>query len=318
MISPPDIEHAGDEALDLRADADAWWTVHRGDSPIVGTAIHNGRAVRGTLARLMALGAEERLREEDPFTEFAIRDIPNRIVFHRSRFEIDLNRAREAAVYLAPEQAWGLDIWREQPTPEAVEESLAVHDAYYAMLRQTLGAIEARHGRFVLLDIHSYNHRRDGPDAPPSDPETAPEINIGTFSMNRKYWAHVLDPFIEALRGFEFRGRRMDVRENVAFMGKGEQTRFIHEAFARTGCAIAVEFKKFFMDEWTGLPDREALMAMRAMIRATLPVLEDRLQASAGARSTPPEKSRRRSPMPPLSPTCSNAWRKASRSGGRR
>ena len=82
------------------------------------------------------------------------------------------------------------------------------------------------------------------------------------------------------LRAFEFRGRHMDVRENVAFQGRGEQTRFIHEAFPETGCAIAIEFKKFFMDEWTGLPDRQALVAMRAMIASTLPVLEESLRAT--------------------------------------
>ena len=66
----------------------------------------------------------------------------------------------------------------------------------------------------------------------------------------------------------------MDVRENIAFQGRGEQTRFVHDDFPETGCAIAVEFKKFFMDEWTGEPDIEALAAMRAMVRSTLPVLE--------------------------------------------
>ena len=138
-----------------------------------------------------------------------------------------------------------------------MEDLLRVHDAYYSMLRHVLRGLEDRHGCFVVLDIHSYNHRRGGPDAPPSDPETAPEINIGTFSMNRERWAHVVDPFMATLRAFEFRGRQMDVRENVAFQGRGEQTRFIHEAFPETGCAIAIEFKKFFMDEWTGLPDRQ-------------------------------------------------------------
>ena len=113
----------------------------------------------------------------------------------------------------------------------------------------------------------------------PSDAETAPEINIGTFSIDRTRWAHVVEPFITKLSEFEFRGRRMDVRENVAFEGRGEQTRFIHDAFPETGCAIAVEFKKFFMDEWTGLPDKEALSAIRSMIRSTLPVLEESLQA---------------------------------------
>jgi hypothetical protein len=260
-------------------DAD-WWTVNRGFSPILGTAEHNGHKVRGDVEALMALPRNDRLREEDPFTEFVIRDLSNRIIFHRSRFEIDLNRPREAAVYLTPEQAWGLDIWKGKPPPASVEQSLAIHDAYYSMLRQVLHDIEELHGCFVVLDIHSYNHRRDGPDAPPSVLETAPDINIGTFSMNRERWAHVVEPFMEELRQFEVRGRRMDVRENVAFQGKGEQTRFIHKNFPKTGCAIAVEFKKFFMDEWTCVPDRDALVAMRTMIRSTLPVLEDCLRAT--------------------------------------
>ena len=86
---------------------------------------------------------------------------------------------------------------------------------------------------------------------------------------------------MERLRAFEFRGQPMDVRENVAFQGRGEQTRFIHQEFPATGCAIAVEFKKFFMDEWTGEADPEALDAIRAMVRSTLPLLEDILEGSA-------------------------------------
>jgi len=280
MASPLDIVRASEKDLMLLASDADWWTVNRGFSPILGTAIHNGHKVRGEVEALMALPGSDRLREEDPFTDYVIRDLSNRIIFHRSRFEVDLNRPREAAVYLSRAQAWGMDIWKEKPPPATVEQSLDVHDAYYAMLRQVLRDIEERHGSFVVLDIHSYNHRRDGPDAPPALLETAPDINIGTFSMDRERWAHVVDPFMEALRQFDFRGRRMDVRENIAFQGKGEQTRFIHKNFPKTGCAIAVEFKKFFMDEWTCVPDREALVAMRTMIRSTLPVLEDCLRAT--------------------------------------
>jgi len=255
-----------------------WWTVHRGLSPILATAIHNGHAVRPAIKALMAISEGERLREEDPFTEFAGRDVPNRIIVHRSRFELDLNRPRDGAIYLSPEQAWGMDIWDEQPDPKAIRDTLGIHDAYYSMLMHTLRQLQKHHGCFVVLDIHSYNHRRGGPDARPSDPRTAPDINIGTYSMDRDRWAHVVDPFIEKLSRFEFRGERIDVRENVAFEGRGEQTRFIHEAFPQTGCAIAIEFKKFFMDEWTGIADRTALSATRAMVRSTLPVLEKSLR----------------------------------------
>jgi hypothetical protein len=252
-----------------------WWTIHRGASPILATAIHNGHEVQREVAKQMALPEGERLREEDPFTEYMIRDVPNRIAFHRSRFAVDLNRARDEAVYLSPEQCWGLAVWSDPPTPEIVEQSLQMHDHYYLMLRTMLCELGEQYGRFVVLDVHSYNHRRGGPDAPPADAEAMPEINIGTFSMDREKWAFVVDPLVEHLRGIEFRGHRMDVRENVAFQGKGEQTRFIHEHFPNSGCAIAIEFKKFFMDEWTGAPNVEALLAIRGMIRNSLPVLED-------------------------------------------
>lgn len=257
-----------------------WWTVHRGLSPILATAIHNGHAVRPAIAGLMAVSEAERLREEDPFTDFAGCDVPNRVIFHRSRFEVDLNRARDAAIYLLPEQAWGIDIWNEKPDAKLIRDTLSVYDAYYSMLKHVLRQLEKHHGRFVVLDIHSYNHRHGGPNALPCDPKTAPDVNIGTYSMDRDRWAHVVEPFIEKLRGFKFRGHPMDVRENVAFEGRGEQTRFIHEIFPQTGCAIAIEFKKFFMDEWTGLPDRPALVAMRAMVRSTLPVLDESLRAT--------------------------------------
>ncbi len=256
-----------------------WWSVHRGASPIVGTAIHNGHHIRSNLTDFIGLNASERLREEDPFTEFFIRDLPNRIVFHRSRFEIDINRARDGAIYLAPEQAWGLKVWTQPLPDDAVAASLGIHDAYYAMLETYLRSIEQQYGAFVLLDIHSYNHRRDGAEGAETPFEKAPQINIGTSSMDRQRWAPVLDPFITQLRRFEFRGQPMDVRENVAFQGKGEQTRFVHEKFPQTGCAIAIEFKKFFMEEWTGEPDVETLKAMREMIRQSLPVLLEALQA---------------------------------------
>ncbi len=255
------------------------WSVERSFSPLIGTAIHNGHHVRANLADQFALCEADRLREEDPFTEYLIRDIPNRVVFHRSRFEIDLNRKREMAVYLRPEQAWGLDVWKGTLPEPDVAASLALHDAYYAMLEQMLAGIEAMHGGFVLLDIHSYNHRRGGAEAAPTAPQEAPVINIGTFSMDRARWAPLIDAFIAELSSHRVHGTALDVRENIAFEGRGEQTRFVHERFPRTGCAIAVEFKKVFMDEWTGEPLPETLEQLRAALSATLPVLEKRLRA---------------------------------------
>ena len=256
---------------------DTWWTVTRGDGPIVATAIHDGNALRDEVVAAMALADPDRLREEDPFTGQAIVDVPNHVIVNRSRFEFDLNRGVDGVIYETPEQSWGLKVWHDALDRGVVDRSLAIHAAYYRMIGGLLDDIAASHGRFVLLDVHSYHHRRDGPDGDATDPEKAPDINIGTFSMPRERWAFLLDPLMEAMRGFDFNGRHLDVRENIAFQGKGEQTRFVHDRYPGTGCAIAIEFKKFFMDEWTGTPDPAELDAMRRFIAMSAAVARDLL-----------------------------------------
>ncbi len=255
-----------------------WWTAQFGPGPIVATAIHNGHDLRPEVAEAMALAEPDRLREEDPFTGEAVLDVPAHIVAHRSRFEFDLNRAPESAVYRTPDQSWGLKVWKDEPADDFVARSLAVHSAYYRMLGNLLDIIATRHDRFVLLDVHSYNHRRDGPDSDPTPVAEAPDINIGTFSMPREQWAFLVDPLMEAIRGFDFNGRRLSVGENVAFEGRGYQARFVHERYPLRGCAIAFEFKKFFMDEWTGVPDPDELGAMRRLVRFVADRCEELLQ----------------------------------------
>ncbi|WP_436247898.1 N-formylglutamate amidohydrolase [Mesorhizobium amorphae] len=271
MVSKPIFNNAA-------SGSPAGWTIKLGDSPVIGTAIHSGSDVGRTCQSLMCIPDPDRLREEDPFTEHFIADFPTQIVVHRSRFQVDLNRVREAAVYRSPDQSWGLNVWREPPAEDIVNESLAFHDAFYGELKRVLADVEKRYGKFVLVDVHSYNHRREGPKAAPASQDGAPDINIGTFSMDRKRWAPIVDAFTDALRGQRLNGEPIDVRENVSFQGKGEQTRFVHANFPETGCAIAVEFKKIFMDEWSGEPDWAAIERLRAMLASTVPVLEAALR----------------------------------------
>ena len=233
---------------------------------MAAAAIHDGHGLRAELAGLIVLSDADRLREEDPFTGQAIADVPTHIIAHRSRFEADLNRAAETAVYCTPDQCWGLNVWRTPPDDGVVERSLDYHRRFYATVAAMLDEIAADYPRFVVLDIHSYNHRRGGPNTPPTPAEEAPEINIGTFSMPRENRAWLLDPLMQAMRDYDFGGRHLDVRENVAFQGKGELTRFVHERYPDRGCAIAIEFKKFFMDEWSGEPDPAVLDHMRGLV----------------------------------------------------
>jgi N-formylglutamate amidohydrolase len=246
------------------------WSLETGEGPLVATAVHHGHALRREVAELIALSPEERLREEDPFTAEWTALAPTRVVGHRSRFEIDLNRPRDEAFYRGPADAWGLDVWKSPPPEDLIARSLAEHDAFYAALRDVLARTEEREGGFVLFDLHSYNHRRDGPQGPPADPTKNPQVNIGTGSMDRERWAPLVDRFIADLRAFDFPGGALDVRENVKFLGR-RVAQSVHEAFPRTGCALAIEVKKFFMDEWTAEVDRERFEAVGAALASTVP-----------------------------------------------
>jgi N-formylglutamate deformylase len=241
------------------------------EGPLIAAAIHDGHSVREDVAVRLALTSAERLREEDPYTAFWATVAPTRIVGLRSRFQVDLNRPREFAVYRKPEDAWGLEVWKHGGLwAEEVERSLAEYDAFYAAVHELLSRAQKDHGRFVVLDLHTYNHRRNGPDAEPADPIDNPEVNIGTGSMNRRRWGHVVDRFIDDLRATGVQGRALDVRENVKFRG-GHLSRWVHENFPDSGCSIAVEFKKFFMDEWTGEPDLACVEAIRNALSKCVP-----------------------------------------------
>lgn len=164
-------------------------------------AVHDGHLIRPEVAELLALTTKERLREEDPGTGTWAEVCPTRMVVDRSRFEVDLNRKREAAVYRGPEDCWGLDLWKAAPDQSVRERSLRQYDHFYASLREVLLALEREHGRFVVFDLHTYNHRRDGAKGEPSDPGENPQVNLGTASLDRKRWAPVVETFITSLKG---------------------------------------------------------------------------------------------------------------------
>lgn len=244
----------------------ALWSTQFGDGPLVAVALHDGGRVRPEVAQLVKLDDHQRRREEDPFTGGWTSIAPTRVVAGRSRFEVDLNRPRELAVYRTPADAWGLDLWQSPPTPEFVERSLVVYDDFYAHLRLLAERLVARHGHVVVFDLHSYNHRRDGPDAPCADPAANPDINLGTGSMRRDYWAPVVDRCLAELRGQPYLGRPLDVRENAKFFG-GHMAEWLHGEFPESVCVLAIEVKKFFMGEWTGQLDQPVFDAVGLALR---------------------------------------------------
>ena len=125
----------------------------------------------------------------------------------------------------------------------------------------------------MVLDMHSYNHRRDGQHAPPSPVVDNPEVNIGTGWLDRDRWGHVVDRFIEDLRRRVVADHHLDVRENVRFRGRPPDASGCTSATTAWGAGSPIELKKVFMDEWTGVADEDHLRQLTRAFADAVPVL---------------------------------------------
>ena len=239
----------------------------------MATAIHEGHHTREELESLFNLSDSERLREEDPFTARWLNVSDNRIIVHHSRFETDVNRPRDKAVYRSPEDAWGLKVWKEDLPDAIAEASLRVYDDFYRDCEVYFDSLFAANDKLIIFDIHSYNHRREAADIE-ADHDDNPEVNIGTKNMDRELWSPVVETLLGHFSSFNYAGRHLDVRENIKFKG-GYFGEWLFARYGKKICPLSIEFKKFFMDEWTGEPFHKEIQLIDEMLRSSKePVLQ--------------------------------------------
>lgn len=263
--------------------------VRYGDGPIVAVAVHDGHEVRPEIAERLALSEADRLREEDPFTSQWTSIAPTRIIGLRSRFEVDLNRTRDDAVYRTPADAWGLDVWNRSLEPDVVGRSLAIYDAFYDFMFALLSGIEQRHGAFFVYDLHSYNHHRAGATSAFAEVLENPQINICTGGMDLDRCEGIVNCFEGTMQAFDFPGGRLDVRRNVRFHAT-RFSRWVHESFPGTGVSLGIEVKKFYMNEWTGEADKNVVAAIGSALESTVRPIESALgkyPSSSPSRKSP-------------------------------
>ncbi|MCD4651082.1 MAG: N-formylglutamate amidohydrolase [Candidatus Cloacimonetes bacterium] len=242
----------------------------RFDLPLVCTAIHNGHEMSPDWQANLAITNKNRSREEDQHTGFFTEFCNNRIIGRYTRFECDLNRHPRKTIYLKPKDAWGLTVRKEPPTPEMVRAAKAKYQMFYRRTGRMLREMERTFGRFLLLDLHSYNHRRKGADGEIANQEKNPEIIIGTSTMpeNRMPLAEILQ---DKITSYDFYGGSIDARINVKFPG-GHFSRWVISHFP-DAIVFAIEFKKIWMDEWTGKVDKEKQTKMREALELAVPEL---------------------------------------------
>lgn len=242
---------------------DERWEVRIGDGPVLATAVHAGHALRDEVAKRSALSGAERLREEDPMTDYVASVGDHVFVPRVSRFEVDLNRPPHEAVYRTPDDAWGLDLWSTPLPDTVVDTSLRAHDRFYRLMGRWIEGLIETNGRVLLLDVHSFNHRRGGPGSEPLPNEENPELDLGVTTADLDRFGEVVSTLQERLRTTRIDGRSLDVRRNVRFPDGGNWPEWVFANYGDHVCTITLEYKKFFMDEWTGTADIAVLERLR-------------------------------------------------------
>ena len=189
-----------------------------GEGPLAAAAIHHGHAVRPEVAALLALSEQERLREEDPFTELLAEVAPTRLIGRRSRFEIDLNRPRDKAVYLQPADAWGLNVWKGSlPTRRLARLAGELRPVLRHRADRPRGAWSSGMGAWWCSTFTRTTIAATAPTGRSPTRRKTPRSTSAPARWTAQRWAPVVDGFIDALRQFDYRGRQLDVRENVKF-----------------------------------------------------------------------------------------------------
>src|SRR5210317_1078320 len=92
--------------------------------PYTCAAIHDGHQFRKELWSNCLHTEYDRWYEEDPETKNMVKTLPIVIAGCDSRFEYDLNRPPEEAVF---ETAWGKQLWREPLSENVKNKSLKKH-----------------------------------------------------------------------------------------------------------------------------------------------------------------------------------------------
>jgi hypothetical protein len=91
----------------------------------------------------------------------------------------------------------------------------------------------------------------------------------------------VADTFLQIIRTYQVAGESIDARENVKFRGRYVAS-WVHQNYGELACALAIELKKVWMDEWTGEVDVERRAAMRDALLATVDPVTAAWRTSAG------------------------------------
>ncbi len=201
-------------------------------------AVHDGHHFRRELWDNCLHTEYQRWFEEDPATKQMVQTHPIVIAGCDSRFEYDLNRPSESAIY---EDAWGKQLWRNPLSEEMKQKSLQKHHNFYQVTHALISKLEELFGICVVYDMHSYNWKRWDREVP--------TWNLGVSNIDMNRFGNAVEEWQLALGTMKLpNGIVSTSKINDTFQGNGYFLKYITQNFKNT-LVLATEAKKVYCDE---------------------------------------------------------------------
>lgn len=233
-------------------------------SPYICSAVHDGHQFRKSLWQNCLHTEYERWYEEDPCTKEMVSSHPIVIAGRDSRFEYDLNRDPENAIY---EDAWGKELWKEPLSENEKNDSLEKHHTFYKVLHALVNQVEKKYGKSIVFDMHSYNWQRWD--------RKVPTWNLGTSNIDNERFDTLASSWSLKLGTMTFpNGIASTSKINDTFQGNGYFLKYITENFKNT-LVLATEIAKVYCDEANGILFPEVVASVENQLKELIPLQVD-------------------------------------------
>ncbi len=222
-------------------------------------AVHDGHQFRKELWDNCLHTEYERWYEEDPCTKQMVQSNPMVIAGCDSRFEYDLNRAPDTAIYI---DAWGKQLWKNTLDTTQKQKSLEKHSNFYKVVHALVSKMEEKFGAAIVYDMHSYNWKRwDRP---------VPVINLGTANIDNSRYAPFAQAWCDSLATLQLpHDIEATAAINDTFQGNGYFLKYITSHFDQT-LVLATEFSKIYCDEYAYILYPEVVDAIEQQLKLKL------------------------------------------------
>jgi hypothetical protein len=227
----------------------------------VCAAIHDGHQFRQSLWNNCLHTEYDRWFEEDPATKQMIQTHPIVIAGCDSRFEYDLNRAPDEAIY---KDAWGKQLWKNPLSETEKHLSLKKHTNFYKVINTLVKKLENTHKKVVVYDIHSYNWKRWNREVP--------TFNLGAGNIDMKRYETYVESWRKSLEMINLPNNiKSTSLINDVFKGNGYFLKYITSNFNNT-LVLATEVSKIYCDELKQMMFPEVIDTIETALKFKLKV----------------------------------------------